>query len=84
MRAGDPAGKVGDGGDQRRPDLGRRVGIGPVVAAGMETERSGFVQSRNAAFAQVRFCDGALNRLRHREQAARGFGRSDRRRWLLP
>ena len=84
MRAGDPAGEVSDRRDERRPDLGLRVGIGPVIAAWMETKRSGFVQNRNAALAQIRFYDGALNRLRHREQAARRFGRSDRRRWLLP
>ena len=43
MRAGDLAGEVGDGGDQRRPDLGRRIDIGPVVAAGVEIAERGFV-----------------------------------------
>jgi hypothetical protein len=44
MRAGDSTGGVGDRGDQRRPDLGRRVGIGPVIAAGMKAQRCGPVQ----------------------------------------
>ena len=69
MRAGYLAGEVGDGGDQRRPDLGRRIGIGPVIAAGVEAQRCGIVQSRNAALAQIRFCDCPRNRLRHREAA---------------
>ena len=39
MRAGDVAGEVGDGGDQCRPDLGRRVGIGPIIAARVKAQR---------------------------------------------
>jgi hypothetical protein len=31
------------------------------------------VQSRNAAFPQIRFCDGARDRSRHREQEPGGF-----------
>ena len=46
MRAGECAIKVGNSGDHRRPGLGRRVRIGPVVAAWMETEIGGSVQSR--------------------------------------
>jgi hypothetical protein len=37
----------------------------------MKAQASGSVQSRNAAFAQIRFHDCARNRLRHGEEAAR-------------
>jgi hypothetical protein len=37
MGAADPAVEIGDGCDHRRPGLGRRVSIGPIVAARMET-----------------------------------------------
>jgi hypothetical protein len=84
MRAGDLAGEVSDGCDQCRPDLSRLVGVRPVIAARVKTQCTGLVQSRNAAFAQVRLCDGAPDRLRHSEQAARGFGRTGRCRRLFP
>ena len=73
MRSGDLAVEIGDSGDHRGPGLGRRIGVWPVVAAGMEAEASGSVQSRNAAVAQIRFHDCARNRLRHGEQSPRGF-----------
>ena len=38
MRPGDLAVKIGDGGDHRRPSLGRRVIVRPVIAARMESE----------------------------------------------
>ena len=79
MRAGDRAVEIGDGGDHRRPGLGRRVCVGPVVAARMEAEAAGSVQSRDAASAQIRFRDRARDRLRHGEQAPRRFRRSGRR-----
>ena len=80
MRAGDLAVEIGDSGDHRGPGLGRRTGVWPVVAAGMEAEASGSVQSRNAAVAQIRFHDCARNRLRHGEQSPRGFRGSRRQR----
>ena len=70
MRPGDLAVEIGDGCDHRRPGLGRRMSIRPVVAAWVELEASGSVQSRNAAFAQIRFHDCARNRLRHGEETA--------------
>src|ERR1700686_2252177 len=78
MRTGDLAAKVGDGGDQGWPSLGRRIGIGAVIATWMETQRAYSMQGWNAAAAQIRFRDRAGNRLRHRKQAAGGFGRSTR------
>jgi hypothetical protein len=42
----------------------------------MKAEVRGFVQSRNAAFAQIRFRECAHNRLRHREQASCGLSRT--------
>ena len=80
MRAGDLAVEIGDSGDHRGPGLGRRIGVWPVVAARMEAEASGSVQSRNAALAQIRFHDCARNRLRHGEQSPRGFRGSQRQR----
>ena len=44
MRAGDLAAKVGDGGDQGWPSLGRRIGIGAVIAARMEAQRADSMQ----------------------------------------
>ena len=76
VRAGDLAVEIGDRGDHRRPGLGRRVGIGPIVAARVKAQASGSVQSRNAASAQIRFGDCARNRLRHGEEPACGFRRS--------
>jgi hypothetical protein len=84
MRAGGVAGDVGDSCDQRRPDFGRRVDIGPVIATRMEAQRCGVVQSRDAAIAQIRLSDCARNRLRHCEQPSCGFGRSHRGQWLPP
>ena len=78
MNAGDRAAEIGDGGDHRRPGFGGHVWMRTIVAARMEAEASGFVQSRNAASVQIRLCDCARNRLRHREQAACRFWRSCR------
>jgi hypothetical protein len=47
-----------------------------VKAARMKAEVCGAVQSRNAAFAQIRFRECAQNRLRHREQAPCGLSRT--------
>src|SRR5262249_34431355 len=82
--AGDVAAEVGDSSNQCRPDLSRRVGVEPVIAAGVEAQRWSVVQSRDAAIAQVRFRDRAGNRLCHREQPSRGFRRSHRSWWLSP
>jgi hypothetical protein len=58
-------------------------GTSPWEAAGwVKSESSGSVQSRNAAFAQIRFGDRARNRLRHRKQTARRFRGPGRCRWL--
>ena len=38
MRARDLAGEVGDGGDQRRPDLDRGVHVWPVIAARVKSQ----------------------------------------------
>lgn len=46
----------------------------------MEPERSGSVQSRNAAPPQIRFHEGAGDRLGHGEEPPRGFWRSGRNR----
>ena len=53
MRAGDRAGKIGDGGDHRRPGLGRRAVVRTIVAARMEPKRARIVHSLDAAMAQV-------------------------------
>jgi len=74
MRAGDPAFEIGDGGDHRWPGFGRAMIVGPVVAARMEAEVSGSVQSRNAAIAEIRLYRGAADRLRHGEQSPCRFG----------
>jgi hypothetical protein len=79
MRSGDLAVKIGDGGDHGRPSLGRRVMVGPVIAARVEAQVRGSVQSRNAAIAQIGFHDSARNRPRHGEQAPRRFRRPSRR-----
>jgi hypothetical protein len=85
MCAGELAVKIGDGGDHCGPGLGRTVLVGPIVAARVEAQRSGSVQSRNAAFAEIRFYESAQNRLRHGEQPPSRFRRSKRGRcWPLP
>jgi hypothetical protein len=51
--------EIGDGGDHRWPGFGRAMIVGPVVAARMEAEVSGSVQSRNAAMTRdtsLRWC----------------------------
>jgi hypothetical protein len=53
MRTGDIAAEISDGGDQGWPDLGRRVGIRPVIAARVETQGCGILQGRDAALAQI-------------------------------
>ena len=68
MRAGDPAVKISDARDHRRPGLSRRIVVGAIVAARVEAQAAGFVQRRNAAIAQIRFCEGPCERLRHGEQ----------------
>ena len=55
------------------------VGIGAVIAAWMKAERTGSVQSRNAACAQIGFGDRAQDRLRHGEKPPCRFRRSGRR-----
>jgi hypothetical protein len=86
MRAGDRAIEIGDGGDERWPGVAfavaRIVRIAPIPAAGMKAERSALAQIRDAAFAQIRLCDCARKRLRHREQTPCRFGRAGRR-WRL-
>jgi hypothetical protein len=69
MRAGQMAGKIGDGGDHRRPRLGRAVLVRPMVTARMETQASGSVQKRNAAITEIRFYESAFDRLQHGEQS---------------
>ena len=78
MRAGDLAVEIGDGRDHRRPGLGRRIAVRTIVAAWVEAQACGSVQSRDAAFAQIRFHECARNRLRHGEEAACRFRRSGR------
>ena len=68
MRPGDPAVEIGDARDHRRPGLGRRVVVRAIVAARVEAQAAGFVQRRNAAIAQIRFCESPCDRLRHGEQ----------------
>jgi hypothetical protein len=48
---------------QRRPDLGRGVGIGPVITPRMKSQSADFLQGRDAAFAQIHLGDRARNRL---------------------
>ena len=52
--------------------------VRPIVAARVEAQASGSVQSRNAAIAQIRFYESARNRLRHGEQSSCRLRRSDR------
>src|SRR5258708_137447 len=59
MHAGDRAAEIGDRSNQRRPGVGWGMSGCPIVAARVETEGYGSVQSRNAAIAQIRFRDCA-------------------------
>jgi hypothetical protein len=76
MRAGDGAGKIGDGGDHRWPGLGRRMLVRPVVAAWMEAQRFGSGKHGDGAIAQVGLDERPADRLRHGEQPLRRFRRS--------
>ena len=78
MRAGDRAGKIGDGGDHRRPGLGRRAVVRTIVAARMEPQRARIVHSLDAAMAQVGLDECAANRLRHGDQPPRRLRRPGR------
>jgi hypothetical protein len=53
MHAGQGACEVGDGSDHRGPGLARAGPLGPVVAARVESQGPGFVQSRNRTFPQI-------------------------------
>ncbi len=70
VRAGEFAIEIGDGSDDCRPNLGRRVFVGAIVTAGMEAQRSGFVQRRNAASAQICFGERAPDRQRRSRRDA--------------
>src|SRR5581483_9242523 len=76
VRAGEAAVEIGDGGDHGGPSLGRGMLIGPVVAARVEAQRSGSVQRRNAAPAEIRLGERAVDWPRHGEQPPRGFRRT--------
>ena len=71
MDAGEPAAKIGDGGDHRRPGLCRAVLVRPVVAAGVETERPGSVQSRNAPISEIGIHERARHWPRHGDKPPR-------------
>ena len=82
MCAGDPVVEIGDAGDHRRPGLGRCVLVWAIVAARMKAQRAVFVQSRNAAIAQIRVHDSPCDRLRHGEQPPCRFARSRLHRYM--
>ena len=80
MRSGELAVEIGDGGDQRRPGLDRRAIVRPIVTTRMEAQISGFVESGNAAMAQIRLGKRARDRPRNCEQASRRLRRARERR----
>ena len=79
MRPGDPATKISDGGDQRRPGLGRAVGVRAIVAARMEAQRVTVGHSHNAAAVQIGLHQGARDRPRHGVETPCGLRRTARR-----
>jgi hypothetical protein len=78
VRAGEAAVEIGDGGDHGGPGLGLGMLVRPVVAARVEAQRTGSVQSRNAAPAEIRLGERAVDRPRHGKQPPRGFRRTRR------
>lgn len=70
---------IGDGRDHRGPGFRRTVLVRAIVAARVETQVSGFVRSRNAAFAKIRFHESTGNRLRHGEEPSCGLTGACRR-----
>ena len=78
MRSGLPSGEVRDGSDDRRPDLGGRMLVGPVIAARMVAQCGGAFERRDRPAAEVDFRKRAADRLRHGEEPPRRFGRTDR------
>ena len=80
MHSGELAVEIGDGGDQRRPGLDRRAIVRPIVTTRMEAQISGFVESVNAAMAQIRLGKRARDQPRNCEQASRRLRRARERR----
>jgi hypothetical protein len=68
------AGKIGDGGDHRRPGFSRRTLVRAIVAARMEPQRARIVDSLYAAIAQVGVDERPADRLRHGDQPPRASG----------
>jgi hypothetical protein len=82
MRARDAIVEIGNGGDHRRPCLGRRMLVGAIEAARVETQASGSADVRNAAFPQIRLYVRADDWLRDTKQSSCCFGRTVRCRTL--
>src|SRR6185295_19968503 len=68
-------GKIGDGGDHRRPGLSRRTVVRAIVAARMKPQRAYIVDSLDAAIAQVGLDERPADRLRHGEEPLCRFRR---------
>ena len=76
LDAGDRTGFIGDGGDQRRPDLARREGLGPVPAGRVKAQGGQIAGRRDAAGAEVGLGQGAGDRPGVRPQPGGGIGRA--------
>ena len=70
VSAGDRALQIGDGGDHRRPGLGRAMIVGPVIAAGWK-RRFPVPCKANAALRRYVPGERAADRLRHGEEPPR-------------
>ena len=70
MHTGDPAIEVGDAGNHRRPGLGRKVLVMPIVAARMEAQAATVVHVDNSPTMQIGLDHGSFDRLRHRKEAS--------------
>ncbi len=75
MRAGNAIGKIGYGGDHRRPGLNRQTVVRAIVAARMKPQRTRIVDSLDAPIAQVGLDERPADRLRHGDQPLRRFRR---------
>ena len=77
LRAGDAIGKIGHGGDHRRPGLSRRAVARAIIAARMKPQRVRMVESLDAAIEQIGLHERPADRLRHGEEPTRCFGRTN-------
>ena len=84
MRPGDPATKISDGGDQRRPGLGRAVGVRAIVAARMEAKWVTFGHSHDTTAMQILVRQSARDWLGHGVETPCRFGRATWGRKAVP